>query len=318
MKIAAVLLIGGTLLAASLAAQPDSQSNPLYDAKLHEGLLPGQAGLPQPVAHPLAGDLSASIQLERARAQLRMGHADEAIVAARAAVALKPQKALLTEACYLLGALDLTLGTSDALMESETMLRKAVALADSARVRYALAVALLKRRKADEAVTEARQALRAGPTGDLAARARRLICQNRAVGAPATPPPTPSAATDIGRAQQDASLATGSSATQPKIAYRVNPTYPKELSKKQVEGTVVVELVIDEEGCVTAARVVRGEETGFGDAALAAVRQWIFEPATANGQPVKGRYTLATNFAVAKPPSSGSAENSGGASHAPG
>jgi len=89
---------------------------------------------------------------------------------------------------------------------------------------------------------------------------------------------------------------------RPQILFRVSPEYPADLRKSRAEGTVVVGAIIDEEGCVVSPEVLRGAAPGFDAAALAAVGQWVFRPATLDGQPVRVRYTLTINFNVEKEP----------------
>jgi protein TonB len=71
----------------------------------------------------------------------------------------------------------------------------------------------------------------------------------------------------------------------PRLLQQVRPTYPSEAFVKKVEGTVVIEIVIDERGRVTRTRIVRSMPL-LDDAAVAAVRQWVFAPALKQGRPV--------------------------------
>jgi protein TonB len=63
------------------------------------------------------------------------------------------------------------------------------------------------------------------------------------------------------------------------------PEYPSEAFVKKVEGTVVLQILIDEHGRVAQARVVRSIPM-LDQAALHAVRTWAFIPALRGGQPV--------------------------------
>ncbi len=139
------------------------------------------------------------------------------------------------------------------------------------------------------ALDEARAALARDPAANVANEAHIVICQNR-------PEATENAPADAPRK-------VGDGVTRPQIIYRVSPQYPPDLRKARAQGTVVLDAVIDEDGCVSAARVLRGAAPGFDAAALAAVMQWVFRPAIADGQPVKVSYTLTTSFAVEDTPS---------------
>jgi protein TonB len=75
--------------------------------------------------------------------------------------------------------------------------------------------------------------------------------------------------------------------SQPRLASRVNPTYPFRAKRRGVEGKVVVRFLVDKLGRVSQSSVVQAEPEGvFEQSALKAVRQWRFEPGTKDGRPV--------------------------------
>jgi len=76
---------------------------------------------------------------------------------------------------------------------------------------------------------------------------------------------------------------------------KVQPSYPPLAKAARVEGSVEVEVTIDEEGNVIAARALSGHPL-LKDAALAAARQWKFTPSTQNGRSVKVISTLTFTF----------------------
>jgi len=70
----------------------------------------------------------------------------------------------------------------------------------------------------------------------------------------------------------------------------VQPVYPEEALRAGLEGLVVLEAVVDERGRVGHdVKVVRRLGLGCDEAAVAAVRQWRFRPATRDGKPIKVR-----------------------------
>jgi TonB family protein len=75
---------------------------------------------------------------------------------------------------------------------------------------------------------------------------------------------------------------------RPKILRNVNPVYPS----PPKSGTVVLQVVIDEDGCVRDPRILRGINKYEDSVALEAVRQWVFLPATVEGKPVSVNYVL--------------------------
>jgi TonB family protein len=85
---------------------------------------------------------------------------------------------------------------------------------------------------------------------------------------------------------------------RPEIVGQVVPEYTPEAREKRVTGVVVVETLIDREGCVRNARVLKGLPYGLDESSLAAVKSWTFNPATLNGEPVKVYYVLTVNYQV--------------------
>lgn len=65
----------------------------------------------------------------------------------------------------------------------------------------------------------------------------------------------------------------------PACAYCPDPGYSKLARSNRVEGTVVLQAVIQPNGTATDIKVVKGLEDGLTDMALAAVREWRFKPA---------------------------------------
>jgi protein TonB len=63
------------------------------------------------------------------------------------------------------------------------------------------------------------------------------------------------------------------------------PEYPAEAFARKIEGTVVVEILIDSQGRVVRARVIQSVPL-LDAAALQTVYQWTFQPAVKHGRPV--------------------------------
>lgn len=72
--------------------------------------------------------------------------------------------------------------------------------------------------------------------------------------------------------------------------------YPEVAKKAGVEGRVIVQFVVDENGDVQDPQVVRGLGAGLDEVALNAVRQAKFEPGMQRGQPVKVKMSLPITF----------------------
>ncbi|HVS00207.1 MAG TPA: TonB family protein [Thermoanaerobaculia bacterium] len=88
----------------------------------------------------------------------------------------------------------------------------------------------------------------------------------------------------------------GGAVLRPEVIHRVDPRYTEPARKSRLQGTVVVQAVIDEQGLVTQVKVVKALPMGLDQSAAEAVRQWRFKPATLHGRPVKVYYSLTINF----------------------
>ena len=71
----------------------------------------------------------------------------------------------------------------------------------------------------------------------------------------------------------------------PKRIKMTSPQYPKEAYAEKIEGTVVVEILIDARGRVHARRIL-ASIPALDAAAVETVKQWVFSPATRKGRPV--------------------------------
>ena len=93
----------------------------------------------------------------------------------------------------------------------------------------------------------------------------------------------------------------------PAIIKHVPPAYPAEARAARIQGRVVVEATIGVSGTVVDAKVVRSIPL-LDQAALDAVRQWVYEPTVVNGKPTRVVMTVTVNFALepapARPPDS--------------
>lgn len=83
-------------------------------------------------------------------------------------------------------------------------------------------------------------------------------------------------------------MSEGAVDSPPRATTRIAPRYPARARADNIEGHVVLSLLIDAAGRVERAQVVESQPPGiFDDAALEAVRQWRFEPANYQGNAVK-------------------------------
>lgn len=72
----------------------------------------------------------------------------------------------------------------------------------------------------------------------------------------------------------------------PVATQEVDPGYPLELMRQNVQGIVTLSAVIHSDGSVSDVRVLRGVDDRLDPYACAALARWRFRPATKNGNPV--------------------------------
>jgi TonB family protein len=72
----------------------------------------------------------------------------------------------------------------------------------------------------------------------------------------------------------------------PLATRKVDPGYPAELMRSNVQGTVILYAVIRSDGSVGEIRILRGVDERLDEYARAALSRWHFTPATKNGYAV--------------------------------
>jgi protein TonB len=82
--------------------------------------------------------------------------------------------------------------------------------------------------------------------------------------------------------------------------YTPDPEYSLSARKKKIQGIVVVSLTVDIAGQPRDLRVERKLDRELDEAAIDAVRQWKFEPATQDGRPVEVRVNVEVAFHLYK------------------
>ena len=88
----------------------------------------------------------------------------------------------------------------------------------------------------------------------------------------------------------------GSVVVAPVVTNRVEPVYPEDMKAMRISGMLILQAIIDETGKVVDAHVLKPLPGSFNDAALAAVKQWQFKPATRDGKPVTVVFNLTMQF----------------------
>jgi TonB family protein len=79
------------------------------------------------------------------------------------------------------------------------------------------------------------------------------------------------------------------------LLYRVEPEYPEEARRQQMQGSVVLDVRIDRDGAIQEVKVLSGQRL-LAEAAIAAVKQWRLKPRTLQGHPVEMQTRVILNF----------------------
>src|SRR5713226_1967849 len=90
-------------------------------------------------------------------------------------------------------------------------------------------------------------------------------------------------------------LAVGGDVKQAKLIFSVSPVYPTLAKNQHVSGSVMVDALIDANGRVTTMKVVSGP-TLLQQAAMDALKQWKYQPASLDGKPVAMHLTVTIQF----------------------
>jgi protein TonB len=103
-------------------------------------------------------------------------------------------------------------------------------------------------------------------------------------GLPSDAPPPPSRVVRI-----------GGQIAPPKRIRIVQPAYPDLAVQSRVSAAVILEAEVDTRGVVRTVKVLRGHPL-FDEAAMAAVKQWRYQPLLLNGEPTAFILTVTVNF----------------------
>lgn len=88
----------------------------------------------------------------------------------------------------------------------------------------------------------------------------------------------------------------GSGVSAPSVLSKVEPEYSEEARKAKWQGTVILQIVVDEHGLPQQMKVSRSLGLGLDQKALEAVAKWKFRPGMKDGRPVPVVATIEVNF----------------------
>jgi TonB family protein len=106
--------------------------------------------------------------------------------------------------------------------------------------------------------------------------------------------------TGLGEEKGSASRLIQSRLIHSRLVHRVEPQYPTEARAQKIQGVVTLDVQIGSEGAVHNIAVVDGNPL-LAEAAVAAVRQWRYEPYAVDGRPVEMQTRIRVRFTL--PPS---------------
>ena len=84
--------------------------------------------------------------------------------------------------------------------------------------------------------------------------------------------------------------------TPPRIVTHVNPEYSELARKARFQGTIVLKLLVDENGAPRAIQVVRPLGMGLDEKAVQAVRRWRFHPGMKDGKAIVTEADVEVSF----------------------
>jgi protein TonB len=104
--------------------------------------------------------------------------------------------------------------------------------------------------------------------------------------------------------QPQADKPIGSSTKPLTLISKSEPLYSRTAYDKKVQGTVVLEIEVDEQGLPQNITILKSLESTLDANAVACVKEWRFRPASRDGAPIKATATVEINFRSFGRPSS--------------
>jgi len=111
-------------------------------------------------------------------------------------------------------------------------------------------------------------------------------------------PDAPPVGTASGLARPAEVFEVGGEVKAPQKLFGPPPRYSEEARMARVQGTVILRTLIDAEGTVVDAVVLKGLPLGLSESAVETALAWKFKPATLAGKPVPVYFHLTVNFRV--------------------
>jgi TonB family protein len=103
-------------------------------------------------------------------------------------------------------------------------------------------------------------------------------------------------------AEQAGARPIGNGVSAPRPVRRFDPMYSEEARACSVQGPVLLGIVVNADGSTGSFRIVRPLGYGLDEQAVAAVRQWTFQPGVLQGKPVPVVANVEVNFRLLENP----------------
>ena len=94
----------------------------------------------------------------------------------------------------------------------------------------------------------------------------------------------------------EGAIRVGAGVTPPRLLHKIEPEYSPVARADHIQGSVVLQLAVDEQGRAVGITVISPLGFGLDERAIAAVEQWRFAAGTKDGKPVKILATVEVNF----------------------
>jgi len=88
----------------------------------------------------------------------------------------------------------------------------------------------------------------------------------------------------------------GGGVSMPSIIHKVEPEYSEEARKAKWQGTVTLNVIVDETGHARNIQVAQALGLGLDQKAMEAVEKWLFKPGLKDGKPVAVFATIQVTF----------------------
>ena len=88
----------------------------------------------------------------------------------------------------------------------------------------------------------------------------------------------------------------GGDLVRPVLVSQILPEYSEDARRARLQGRVILDTIVLEDGSVKVVRVIQGVGFGLDEQAIAAVLQWRFRPGRVNGRPAPMAMNVEVNF----------------------